>query len=69
MKQQIYNVFAFILSWYLLTSGVIVMSVLFDKLFYSSKTMIIAPNRFIGSSVIGLIAAIYFVLSSKKKNG
>jgi hypothetical protein len=67
MKKQIYTAFVFILVWYLLTSGVIVSSLFFDKLFHDSKTMIVPPSRFISGSVVGLIIAIYFVLSSKKK--
>jgi hypothetical protein len=67
MKKIFYEVFLFILNWFLLLSGVLVSGILWSYLFYKTDIVEITPKKFILPIVFGLLGAVYFISSSKKQ--
>jgi len=66
MKKYLRPAYAFIVNTYLLASGIIMTTLLFEKLF-NSKEMIVTTDKLIYSLFVGLIAATYFLMKGKKK--
>jgi CDP-diglyceride synthetase len=67
MKKYLFPVIVFLFIWFFMLSAVMVSYVLWSYFFYNTREVVITPNRFIAPAIIGLVAAIYYSLSGKKK--
>ena len=66
MNKYLRPTYVFIVNTYLLASGIIMETLLFEKLF-NSKEMIVTTDKLIYSLFVGLIAATYFLMRGDKK--